>query len=381
VIWRRKCARFTSSWSAYAAHAQTARASHSAFLFLFFTRGEMFFRGDERRRPPFALYPNLPSNQPPLTLSAHVFTRDGFGDTRTLEGDPVVANAHLKTMTGKMAESKRLIKEFERVSREQQTGFDEQKVAATKKELVQKLNGFVNKKKAAQADVAARVANDAAAGGNTDRPSVTQDNGTASAFASASVATLAGRVGGSAGTGGAQTQNDPNAVALFGKASKASKAPTQPEEVSLQVMETKDIITKGRETMSATDAAIERSKKTVESTIQLGTQTAEALRDQTTQMERVVDDLDEIHFSLKKSFKVIRDLTRGLATDKCILTLLFLVVAGVVAIIVVKIMGVDENDQVIDVDPLNNQDSAPAAATRMSRRLLFTRVGGVDGWG
>jgi len=293
----------------------------------------------------------------------------------------VVANAHLKTMTGKMAESKRLIKEFERVSREQQTGFDEQKVAATKKELVQKLNGFVNKKKAAQADVAARVANDAAAGGNTDRPSVTQDNGTASAFASASVATLAGRVGGSAGTGGAQTQYDPNAVALFGKASKASKAPTQPEEVSLQVMETKDIITKGRETMSATDAAIERSKKTVESTIQLGTQTAEALRDQTTQMERVVDDLDEIHFSLKKSFKVIRDLTRGLATDKCILTLLFLVVAGVVAIIVVKIMGVDENDQVIDVDPLNNQDSAPAAATRMSRRLLFTRVGRVDGWG
>jgi SNARE protein len=146
-------------------------------------------------------------------------------------------------------------------------------------------------------------------------------------------------------------------------------------------METKDIITKGRETMSATDAAIERSKKTVESTIQLGTQTAEALRDQTTQMERVVDDLDEIHFSLKKSFKVIRDLTRGLATDKCILTLLFLVVAGVVAIIVVKIMGVDENDQVIDVDPLNNQDSAPAAATRMSRRLLFTRVGGLDGWG
>lgn len=59
----------------------------------------------------------------------------------------MVANAHLKTMTGKMAESKRLIKEFERVSREQQTGFDEQKVAATKKELVQKLNGFVNKKK------------------------------------------------------------------------------------------------------------------------------------------------------------------------------------------------------------------------------------------
>ena len=75
---------------------------------------------------------------------------------------------------------------------------------------------------------------------------------------------------------------------------------------------------------------------------------------------------------LKKSFKVIRDLTRGLATDKCILALLFLVVAGVVAIIVVKMAGLDENDKVIDVDPLNNQNNAAdSAARRMHRRMLF----------
>ena len=88
-------------------------------------------------------------------------------------------------------------------------------------------------------------------------------------------------------------------------------------------------------------------------------------------MERVVDDLDEIHFSLKKSFKVIRDLTRGLATDKCILTLLFLVVAGVVAIIAVKIAGLDKNDEVINVDPLNNQNTEDSAARRLHRRMLF----------
>ena len=139
-----------------------------------------------------------------------------------------------------------------------------------------------------------------------------------------------------------------------------------------QVMELQDVMQVGRDAMKATDDAIERSKKTVETTIQLGQQTAEALRNQTEQMERVVDDLDEIHFSLKKSFKVIRDLTRGLATDKCILALLFLVVAGVVAIIAVKIAGFDENDEVIDVDPLNSQNNAAdSAARRMHRRMLF----------
>jgi SNARE protein len=142
--------------------------------------------------------------------------------------------------------------------------------------------------------------------------------------------------------------------------------------VDLQVMELQDVMQVGRDAMKATDDAIERSKKTVETTIQLGQQTAEALRNQTEQMERVVDDLDEIHFSLKKSFKVIRDLTRGLATDKCILALLFLVVAGVVAIIVVKMAGLDENDEVIDVDPLSNQNNAAdSAARRMHRRMLF----------
>ena len=146
-------------------------------------------------------------------------------------------------------------------------------------------------------------------------------------------------------------------------------------------MELQDVMQVGRDTMKATDDAIERSKKTVETTIQLGQQTAEALRNQTEQMERVVDDLDEIHFSLKKSFKVIRDLTRGLATDKCILALLFLVVAGVVAIIAVKIAGFDENDEVIDVDPLNSQNNAAdSAARRMHRRMLFDDGGrGIPG--
>jgi len=39
---------------------------------------------------------------------------------------------------------------------------------------------------------------------------------------------------------------------------------------------------------------------------------------------------------LKKSFGVLKDLTRGLATDKCIMLLLFLVVAGVLTVIILR---------------------------------------------
>lgn len=34
------------------------------------------------------------------------------------------------------------------------------------------------------------------------------------------------------------------------------------------------------------------------------------------QMERVLDDLEQIHFSMKKANQVLRDMTRGIATDR-----------------------------------------------------------------
>ena len=103
-------------------------------------------------------------------------------------------------------------------------------------------------------------------------------------------------------------------------------------------MEAGDLIQHGRNVMDQTDQSIMRSEAVVEETIQIGALTAEALRGQTTQLERIVDDLDEIHFSLKKSLAVIKDMTRGLATDKCIMLLLFLVIAGVVTVVVLRFL-------------------------------------------
>ena len=47
-----------------------------------------------------------------------------------------------------------------------------------------------------------------------------------------------------------------------------------------------------------------------------GVQVAGALHDQTKQMEKIVDDLAEIEFTMKKASQIIRDITKGLLTDK-----------------------------------------------------------------
>ena len=100
----------------------------------------------------------------------------GFADKRKLEGAPAEATAFVKTLTKKMAESKGLIKEFERVSQEDPS-VDPEQTAQRKREMVKQLNDYVQRKKAAQADIAARVASTAAAVGVPGAAAVTGDVG------------------------------------------------------------------------------------------------------------------------------------------------------------------------------------------------------------
>ena len=81
-------------------------------------------------------------------------------------------------------------------------------------------------------------------------------------------------------------------------------------------MTTTELMTMGRRDIKETDAALLRSERLVNDTIAIGVQTAETLDQQTKQLEKVIDDLEEIHFSMKKARQVIRDITRGIATDK-----------------------------------------------------------------
>ncbi|GJN10887.1 hypothetical protein PR202_ga29028 [Eleusine coracana subsp. coracana] len=126
-------------------------------------------------------------------------------------------------------------------------------------------------------------------------------------------------------------------------------------------MSNQELIHAGWKQMDQTDQAIERSKMVVAQTVEVGAQTAATLMQQTEQMKRIGNELDSVHFSLKKASQMVKEIGRQVATDKCIMAFLFLIVCGVIAIIVVKIVN-PHNKNIPDIPGL-----APPA---MNRRLL-----------
>ncbi|KAG1327618.1 hypothetical protein COCNU_01G015520 [Cocos nucifera] len=127
-------------------------------------------------------------------------------------------------------------------------------------------------------------------------------------------------------------------------------------------MSNQQLVDAGMKKMEETDQAIERSKMVVEQTIEVGAQTAANLKGQTEQMGRIVNELDTIQFSIKKASQLVKEIGRQVATDKCIMAFLFLIVCGVIAIIIVKIVN-PHNKDIRDIPGL-----APPAPT--ARRLL-----------
>ncbi|KAG1360913.1 putative plant SNARE 12 [Cocos nucifera] len=122
----------------------------------------------------------------------------------------------------------------------------------------------------------------------------------------------------------------------------------------------------GHRMMDETDQAIERSKKVVEDTVNVGAETAAALKAQTEQMNRIVNELDSIHFSIKKASQLVKEIGRSIVTDRCIMAMLFLIVIGVIAIIIVKIVN-PRNKDIRDI---------PGFAPPVSRKLLWDPNGG-----
>ncbi|KAK7252711.1 hypothetical protein RIF29_36867 [Crotalaria pallida] len=127
-------------------------------------------------------------------------------------------------------------------------------------------------------------------------------------------------------------------------------------------MSNEQLVDKGNQMMDETDQAIERGKKIIHETINVGTETAATLKAHTEQMSRVVNELDSIHFSMKKASQLVKELGRQIATDKCFMGLLFLIVIGVITIIIIKLVN-PNNEDIRDIPGL-----APPV---MNRRLLW----------
>ena len=197
-----------------------------------------------------------------------------------------------------------------------------------KKQAVQELNGFIGLKKAYGAQAAARgellAAGSSAAGGMTPE----QMHGARCSLC--------------------LPLRPPTAAlahplscrrALESDLKTLEDSPPLPPHLSAATP-TADLMEAGRRQIGETDASLVRAERLVNDTVAIGAQTAETLQLQGKQLEKVADDLDEIHFTMRKARQVLRDMARGLATDKCILFFLALIVVGVVVVVVLKATGV-----------------------------------------
>ncbi|KAJ1697707.1 hypothetical protein LUZ63_006219 [Rhynchospora breviuscula] len=226
--------------------------------------------------------------------------------------DPNRQARELEELTGKMRECKRLIKEFDGVLKDEEgkVPADVHKQLNDKKQfMIKELNSYVTLRKTYQSSL-----------GN-------------------------------------------KRVELFEGAGPSEPAPEDHAQLASE-MSNQELVDAGRKKMDETDQAIERSKQVVEQTVEVGTQTAANLKGQTEQMGRIVNELDTINFSIKKASQMVKEIGRQVATDKCIMGLLALIVCGVIAIIIVKIVN-PHNKSIRDIPGL-----APPAQT--NRRLLST---------
>lgn len=220
-------------------------------------------------------------------------TRNELADIAKIE-DLEEKSSRLSKVGRSIAECKGLIREFEREARAEDMGQAE--LAERKRKLTRKLNAAINRKKAMQQEL-------------DDRDSLFAPTSAAAATA----ATL----------GGVEASTSYGA-----KASQARE----------EDMTTQQLVSEGQSVMRDDEQTLVRSKKLVEETVNIGTETAVTVKKQTEQIDRIVSDLDEIHFSLRKAGVLIRDITRAIATDKCIMALMMLVAIGVVAVIVYTIV-------------------------------------------
>jgi len=227
----------------------------------------------------------------------------------------------LEDLTGKMKECKRLIKEFDRILKDEESNNPPEinkQLNDRKQFMIRELNSYVTLRKTYQSSL----------GNNNKR------------------------------------------VELFDMGAASSEPAAEDNIQMASAMTNQQLIDVGRNQMDQTDQAIERSKMVVAQTVETGAQTAATLTQQTEQMKRIGNELDSVHFSLKKASQLVKEIGRQVATDKCIMLFLFLIVLGVIAIIVVKIVH-PNNKNIRDIPGL-----APPAQNYQinNRRLLWTEA-------
>lgn len=99
-------------------------------------------------------------------------------------------------------------------------------------------------------------------------------------------------------------------------------------------MTTDDILNKAQRTQQQTVDTVDRIIKQVDETKNIGAETTQKLKEQTEQLARAEDGLNEIDDNLKLASKQLRSFARRVMTDKLILGFACLLVLAIIFIII-----------------------------------------------
>ncbi|ORZ34793.1 hypothetical protein BCR44DRAFT_69335 [Catenaria anguillulae PL171] len=113
-------------------------------------------------------------------------------------------------------------------------------------------------------------------------------------------------------------------------------------------MTAKEMTQAGLEIQKESLQATSRTKAVLATTIQMGTETMDVLKQQTDQIQGINDKVDQVESNLKRADKQLRAFLRKMATDRIIMVFVFLIVLGIVGAILVNVLRGSKATQAID---------------------------------
>ena len=133
-----------------------------------------------------------------------------------------------------------------------------------------------------------------------------------------------------------------------------------------------EIIQEGAKIQDKSKAAVDRMKKQIEESKQLGAETAQKLKGQTEQLKNIDQDIMKVKSNLKRADLLLRAFMRRMATDKIVMVFMCLIFLGIICIVVAKAMGVEGTED-MNGAPTQDEIIDVSSNIRRSRRLLFSR--------
>eukprot|EP00922_Rhytidocystis_sp_ex-Travisia-forbesii_P057760 GHVS01085488.1.p1 GENE.GHVS01085488.1~~GHVS01085488.1.p1 ORF type:complete len:227 (+),score=32.75 GHVS01085488.1:215-895(+) len=104
-------------------------------------------------------------------------------------------------------------------------------------------------------------------------------------------------------------------------------------DIDVDEMDRLQIVAYGDEVQDKTLESIQRMKRVVGETEQIGHEVVQRLDDQTEQMARVHENMNDVEYNLKRAQKTMKSIARNAASDRCVQVVCILVVLLLIVVI------------------------------------------------